>query len=85
MPELSRFLGIVISMYYRDHGPPHFHAYYGELQATVDIDAGRMNGSLPARVTAHVQEWRLLHQAELLQNWDLARDQLPLARIAPLE
>jgi len=47
MPELSRFLGIVIAMYYREHGPAHFHAIYGDFEATVEIEAGRVNGSLP--------------------------------------
>jgi hypothetical protein len=62
MPELSRFLGIVIAMYYRDHAPPHFHAIYGDHEATVNIQTGEVNGQLPKRALAHVQEWRLLHQ-----------------------
>ena len=45
MPEISRFLGIVIAMYYRDHAPPHFHAVYGEYEATVSIASGEVNGS----------------------------------------
>ncbi len=85
MPELSRFLGIVISIYYRDHGPPHFHAVYGEQQATIEIESGQMHGSLPARVSAHVEEWLLLHRDELLHTWSLARQQLPQPKIAPLE
>jgi hypothetical protein len=62
MPELSRSLGIVIAMYYRDHSSPHFHAIYGEYEATVEIESGAVNGSLPKRALAHVQEWRLLHK-----------------------
>ena len=85
MPELSRFLGIVIAMYYRDHGPPHFHAIYREFEATVEIESGRVNGQLPRRALAHVQEWRELHRAELLRAWELARASEPLPRIEPLE
>jgi len=85
MPELSRFLGIIIAMYYRDHAPPHFHAIYGEYEATVDIESGEVNGHLPKRALAHVHEWRLLHKEELLQSWALAQAQQPLSKIAPLE
>jgi hypothetical protein len=85
MPELSRFLGIVIAMYYRDHAPPHFHAIYGELEATIDIRSGAVTGEIPKRALAHVQEWRRLHEAELLLAWELARAAMPLPRIKPLE
>lgn len=85
MPELSRFLGIVIAMYYRDHAPPHFHAIYGDHEATIDINTGHVNGSLPKRALSHVQEWRLLHQTALLIAWRLAESHEPLPNIAPLE
>jgi hypothetical protein len=85
MPELSRFLGIVIAMYYRDHGPPHFHAIYGEHEATVNIATGSINGSLPHRALNLVEEWRLLHQQELMDAWTLAEARRPLPNIAPLE
>lgn len=85
MPEISRFLGIVIAMYYRDHAPPHFHAIYGEFEATIEIATGEVNGSLPRRALAHVQEWRTLHRQELNDIWNLARASKPLPRIAPLE
>ena len=85
MPELSRFLGIVIAMYYRDHGPAHFHAIYGDFEATVNIVTGQLNGELPKRALAHVQEWRLLHQRELLEAWGLAQAQQALPKIDPLE
>jgi len=85
MPEISRFLGIVIAMYYRDHAPPHFHALYGEFEATIDIRTGHVSGRLPKRTLAHVQEWRRLHESELLSAWDLARAELPLPHIEPLE
>jgi hypothetical protein len=85
VPELSPFLGIIIAMYYRDHPPPHFHAIYGEHEATIGIETGQVNGNLPARVLGLVQEWRALHQAELLDAWTLAVAQKPLPNIAPLE
>jgi hypothetical protein len=43
-------------MYYRDHGPPHFHAYYGSYGITIEIESGRVKGVFPARALAHVQE-----------------------------
>lgn len=85
MPEISRFLGIVIYMYYKDHAPPHFHAEYGEYTVTVDIDLGIVQGKFPRRALGALLEWYVAHQAELSENWDLAEQQLPLNRIAPLE
>jgi hypothetical protein len=85
MPELSRFLGIVIAMYYRDHGPAHFHAIYGEFEMTVEVESGQESGEFPQRARAHVEEWRQLHRAELFEAWTLARASQPLPRIDPLE
>lgn len=85
MPEISRFLGIVIAMYYRDHAPAHFHAIYGDFEITVEVASGRVNGDFPKRALAHVLEWRGLHRQELLDTWALARASRPLARIEPLE
>ncbi len=85
MPEISRFLGIVIAMFYRDHAPAHFHAFYGEFEITVQIDSGVVTGEFPRRAMAHVLEWHSLHKAELLADWDLARDRRPLKKISPLE
>ena len=85
MPELSRFLGIVIAIYYRDHAPPHFHAVYGGFHATVAIHDGKVAGELPKRALANVEEWRILHKEELLIAWELAQEGLPLPRIEPLE
>jgi hypothetical protein len=85
MPELSRFLGIVIAMYYRDHGPAHFHAYYGEFEVTVEIEAGIVNGRFPPRALSHVLEWREQHKNELLEDWRLASQRNPLKKIEPLE
>jgi hypothetical protein len=86
MPILSRFYGIIISIYFSDHPPPHFHARYGAFQAEIDIRTGEIIiGSLPLRASAAVEEWRSQHVRALLLNWDLAQKHQPLQRIEPLE
>ena len=85
MPEISRFLGIVIAMFYRDHSPPHFHAIYGEYEITVEIKSGIINGQFPKRALNHVIEWLELHESELLEDWKLAEMRKPLNKIEPLE
>jgi hypothetical protein len=86
MPELSRFFGIIIAMYYNDHAPPDFHAKYGDDEATIRIDTGDvLEGSLSSRAGRLVEEWRFLHQAELNDAWSLARARQPLNKIPPLE
>ena len=85
MPEISRFLGIVIKMYFREHGPPHFHAEYGDERITVRIDTGEVVGTFPPRALAHVREWFDLHRAELADDWARAARRAPLQKIAPLE
>lgn len=85
MPEISRFLGIVIGMFYSEHGVPHFHAVYGEHEVSIEIDSRVVLGEFPPRALRLVLEWAELHRAELLENWELARQGQPLIRIAPLE
>lgn len=69
MPEISRFLGIVIAMYYADHNPPHFHAKYGDYEALIDIETGGLlQGGLPSRALLLVSEWHSLHRDELKQD-----------------
>jgi len=85
MPEISRFLGIVISMYHTEHGVPHFHARYGEYWVSVELETGRVHGKFPRRALQHLREWWMLHQDELLDNWNRARLGGPLEPIAPLE
>lgn len=85
MPLVSRFLGIVVSMYHRDHGAPHFHAVYGEYGISVDVETGAVHGRFPPRAPRLVREWTALHRAELLENWNRARRRQPLEPIAPLE
>ncbi len=72
-------------MYYNDHSPPHFHAKYGEEQASLRIDNGAiLEGALGIRALRLVEEWRSLHQAELLQDWVRAQARRPLNKIEPL-
>ena len=86
MPEISRFMGIVIRMFWDDHNPPHFHAYFGEYEAEYDIRTlGVLKGKLPRRIHLFVEEWAYDHQAELLENWELCREELPPNKIQPLE
>lgn len=86
MPEISRFLGIVIRMYFDDHGPPHFHANYGGVEARVAISpVGLLDGELPPRPLALAIEWATLHRSELLENWRLLRLKQTPFKIAPLE
>jgi len=85
MPEISRFFGIVITMWFNEHGEPHFHARYGAYRAKVAIESGAVSGELPPRARALVVEWAALHRAELLENWALLRERRPPHRVAPLE
>ena len=86
MPEISRFFGIVITMYYKDHPPPHFHVRYSGQKAVVTIESlTLLQGNLSPRVFGMVIEWASLHRDELMANWTLAREQRPLKRIEPLE
>ncbi len=86
MPEISRFFGIVIAMYYDDHNPPHFHARYGEHKVSIRIqDFMVLEGSLPPRVMGLVMEWTSLHREELMVDWERAKNNQPLTEIKPLE
>lgn len=86
MPEISRFFGIVVAMYYDDHPPPHFHVRYGEHRAILDIEtAAVLFGHLPHRALGMVVEWAVSHRAELEENWARARARAALAPIRPLE
>ncbi len=85
MPEISRFLGIVIGIFYSEHGVAHFHAVYGEHEISVEVESGKVHGQFPARALRLVLEWGTLHRDELIENWQLARQGRPLRRIAPLE
>lgn len=85
MPEISRFLGILILMHFREHNPPHFHVEYNECRAALTIQPlALMEGTLPPRVLSLVIEWASEHQAELLDNWTILRTKGQFHRIAPL-
>ena len=85
MPELCRFYGIIIRMYFLDHNPPHFHAEYQGHRAEFDIRTlDLIAGSLPNRAHALVLEWAAAHKHELLLNWEAATNAKPLYPIAPL-
>ncbi len=85
MPEISLFFGIRVTMYYDDHNPAHFHAEYNGSRILVDIIKGRvLRGSFPSRQLKFVLAWCEIHRDELMQNWELAKDDKPLMKIAPL-
>lgn len=70
MPEISRFYGLRIEMYFLDHGKPHFHVRYGEYVAKIDIQSLQIiRGSLPRRVFHLAVEWAEIHRDELMDNW----------------
>jgi len=86
VPEISRFFGVVISMNYNDHDPPHFHVRYAGERAIIGIaPLALLRGDLAPRVLAMVMEWAAKHQEMLRHDWTLARAQQPLLPIAPLE
>jgi hypothetical protein len=85
MPEISRFFGIVIKMYFDDHLPPHFHAEYGDDEVLVNINTlATVAGTLPARALGLVTEWALLHRVELEQAWYRAKNLEQPGKIDPL-
>jgi hypothetical protein len=85
VPRISCFYGIVIAMYYREHGVPHFHAFYGGYEASISIESlNLLAGELPPRALRLVKQWASLHREELLRDWDLAEAGEVLEGIAPL-
>jgi hypothetical protein len=84
MPEISRFFGIVIRMFYVDHARPHFHAQHGEHSLAVEIDGDGVTGRFPPHRLPLLYEWRDLHRDELLENWNRVRDGQAPRPIPPL-
>lgn len=85
MPELSRFLGIIIYMHFNEHNPPHFHAEYNEFNAAIAIKTlGLLEGKLPSKVMILVVEWAQDHQEELLANWNSLNETGEYCKIQPL-
>jgi len=85
VPVISKFFGIVIYMYWKDHAPPHFHAKYGDEEIVVGIRSGNVSGHMSNRATKMIQDWRKLHKKELLRDWELAEQKKALFAINPLE
>ncbi len=85
MPEISRFLGIVVYMYFNEHNPPHFHAEYGEHRAQINIQTfALIEGYLPPKVLGLVIEWAELNQETLLENWNSIQKTGEFKKINPL-
>ncbi len=86
MPELCRFYGVRIKMYYDDHNPPHSHAEYGVDEALIAIDTLEViAGELPSRALGLVYEWAGTRRAELREAWKRAKNLEPTGEIEPLE
>ena len=85
MPEISRFLGIVVFMNFNEHPPPHFHVKYGSYHITVDIKTGVIEGNFPKRALGLVLEWYGLYKDELLENWYSLRESGEFQKVQPLE
>jgi phosphomannomutase len=86
MPEISRFFGIIIAMFFDEHNPPHFHARYGEYKMEVAIESlSVLAGKFPPRALGLVMEWAVMHRNELMEDWELARLRSELKKISPLE
>ena len=86
MPEICRFYGIIIAMFFDDHNPPHFHARYGGDKVAIEIGSLRiLEGQLPSRALGLVIEWASQHQSELLENWELAKNNQAPKKISPLK
>ncbi|MGB9720566.1 MAG: DUF4160 domain-containing protein [bacterium] len=86
MPEISRFYGIVIYIFYREHQPPHFHAVYGDFEVLIEIDTlSILAGRLPPRAMGLVIEWAMIHQEELRKVWQQVINYQKLDKIEPLK
>ncbi len=85
MPEISRFYGIRIFMFFREHNPPHFHAKYQGYEAIFEIKDGTIRGEFPRRALKIVYEWMDLHKEELLDNWKNIENREELNNIDPLK
>jgi len=84
MPEISRFYGILIKMFFNEHNPPHFHAEYGEFKAIITIDKGIVEGKMPKIALKLIFDWLDLHRDELMENWKNIEKKKALNKIEPL-
>ena len=85
MPEICRFYGIIIQMFYNDPNPPHFHVVYGEFKVVININDEIVEGFMPKRALKLVFEWMEIHKEELMINWNLAQNGEQLLSIEPLK
>ena len=86
MPEISRFFGIIIRMFYDEHNPPHFHAEYSGKKAVFDFDGNVIKGNLGSKTaTKLVRDWVDIHGSELETDWQLARASQEMNKIEPLK
>lgn len=86
MPEISRFFGIIIYVYFREHNPPHFHAVYGEEEILIELQNLKiLKGYLSPRALGLVMEWAAMHQNELLHAWEQALNYQIPDKIEPLK
>ena len=86
MPEVSRFFGIIIRMFYDEHNPPHFHAEYQGAKAVFDFDGNLLQGDLGSKTARKlVREWTDLHRHELVADWERARRDEDICKIEPLD
>lgn len=89
MPELSRFFGIIITMYAEiagQHSRPHFHARYQDFNVVIAIDEiEKLAGQFPIKQFRLVLAWAELHQEELIENWGLLQQGKGISKIEPLK
>jgi hypothetical protein len=86
MPTISWFYGISIRMFFNDHAPPHFHAFYGRHEARVSVETGEIiGGGLPPTQRRLVHTWTLRYREALLTDWVLVRDARAPERIPGLD
>ena len=84
MPTISMFYGIIIRMYYIDHNPAHFHAFYGENVARFNFEGELIEGTLPDKQIKLIKAWVEIHKSELEANWELAKNSERPFKILPL-
>ncbi len=85
MPEIARFYGIIVYMFFNDHEPPHFHVKYQDFEATINIENEIVRGEIPRRAIKLIFEWLDLHKDELMENWKLLEQRKPFNKIEPLQ
>ena len=85
MPEISRFYGIIICLYWKDHNPPHVHFTYGDYECSISVLDRIVDGQAPVKVISKVNQWIDLHEQEILSMWESAQEGKQIGRIDPLK